>query len=94
MGKIFDSEAAEALWQKENGKEEYKGKQDYARKMSLKELDEYARGQRAKFQVGDTLYKMGQESLAYSRQYQEMLDSDNREVKPFVKPKAVAPKYN
>ena len=74
MEKEIDFEKLEKEFQNSYGKEEYTGKQDYARKMSMKELDEYAK----RYQKGGntvSLKKMGQDTLEYTRKYQAMLDA-------------------
>ena len=80
MAKEMDFEKLEKDYQKSKGKEQYKGKQDYAQKMSMKELDEYAK----RYQKGgnsQSLKDMGQEALAYVREYQAMLDAHEAKKK-------------
>lgn len=87
-----DFEKLEKEYQKNHEAEEYKGKQDYARRMSMQELDEYVARKKESMRGAQpgVLLKMGQDSLAYTREYQGLLD--NPKKKTFRKVKAAVPK--
>ncbi len=75
---MVDTEKLEKEYEKNHQKDEYKGKKDYAKKMNAAELDEYVKEYKEKGNFGG-LYRMGQESLAFHREYQRMLDKHEAE---------------
>ncbi len=81
MAKKTDTALLEKEYQKKHGPKVYKGKKDYAIHMKNLELDESIL-RRPFSQCGDSLQKMGLESLEWHRQYQALLDEKHITILP------------